>query len=112
MTLTERIVELVPEIGLKCSTCRQEYTNTCFLDHAGQPIRRPITLADVLRAMMGTKGHPWFVRDDGTFFKWEKFTEGNGHHGVESTWATWNLATDLEGQSDETKAFLSKILGV
>lgn len=97
MTLTEKIIELVPEIR------EREMLSL-----------RPasITLADVLRAIR-SHANNWFVRDDGTFFKWEKFTEGgSGHHGVESTYITWNLSTDLEGQSDETKTFISKVLGV
>lgn len=90
MSLTEKIIELVPEIS-----SRYQYT---------------ITLADVLRAMRKTQTH-WYIRTDGTFFEWEMFTPGgNGHHGVQSSYITWNLTTDLDGQSPETKEFLEKIL--
>ena len=77
-----------------------------------ETLGRPIILADVLRAMRKTDDS-WYVRYDGTFFKWEKFTEGgDGHHGVESTYITWNLALPLEDQEPDVIEFLAKVLNV
>lgn len=74
---------------------------------------RTIRLADVLLAMRKTD-QSWYVRYDGVFFKWEKFTEGgSGHHGIESTYVEWNLREDdLEKQSPETIEFLANVLAV
>lgn len=70
-----------------------------------------IRLADVLLAMRETD-QSWYVRCDGVFFKWEKFTEGGGgHHGVESTYIEWNLRTDdILKQPPETLKFLASLL--
>jgi hypothetical protein len=72
---------------------------------------RSIQLADVLLVLAKTD-ESFYIRHDGMFFKWEKFTEGgSGHHGVESTYIQWNLKDDnLDHQSDETKQFLIDLL--
>lgn len=76
-----------------------------------EPEYRPIRLADVLLAVRETN-QSWYVRNDGVFFEWEKFTDGgDGHHGVKSSYIVWNLRTDdLEQQSPETLAFLANLL--
>lgn len=96
MTLTEKIIELVPEIRyLNYGT---EY----------QKLRRnfsPITLADVLRVIpIGV-----YMKSLGEQVRFVTYgEEGEELAGIEY----WDLTTDLEGQSEETKAFLSKILGI
>lgn len=66
-------------------------------------IGRPITLADVLRAIRKISQHgSWSVTQDGRLYD-------IGH---DDCGPMWNLSTDLDGQTKETKDFLAKILGV
>lgn len=72
---------------------------------------RPITLADVLRAIhLTAPANKTLVtlESDGQFII--KRYDDNGKT-VEGG-PRWNLSTDLDGQSEECKAFLSKVLGV
>ncbi len=73
---------------------------------------RPIRISDVLVAIRESKVESIFIRQDGTIFKWEKFTEGgSGHHGVESTYINWRISTDdLDAQSEKCKQFLYDLL--
>jgi hypothetical protein len=70
----------------------------------------PLTLEHLLRAIE-KKG--LYFRTDGTFFKWEKFTEGgDGHHGVKSTYVTYDLTKTFQENMDneELVEFLYKII--
>lgn len=75
-----------------------------------------ITFAVVLRAIDKAKKRnrgSFFVRGDGTIFEWEKFTDGgSGHHGIQPTYVTWNLTQDWDGQTQEMKDFIGKLLGI
>lgn len=97
MTLNERIIELVPDIVQKTVTVKE----------SGQQIDmvRPITLADVLRAI-DIEAHDanFILKSDGNMYLPYVAEEAGDMY--------WNLTTDLDGQSPETKAFISKILGV
>lgn len=80
-------------------------------------IGHPIQLHHVLQAIRkfkfegGTAMCPYFIRQDGTFFKWNDFAKGgNGFHTVNSTYATWDLTKPLDGQSEEVIEFLLSIL--
>lgn len=102
----EKVIEAVPEIRGREYVYRGARGGLAI-----STVDAPITLADVLRAMYEFSDDSWYARYDGTFFKWEKFTEGgDGHHGVESTYITWNLALSLDEQEPEVIAFLAKIL--
>ena len=69
-----------------------------------------ITLEDVLIATR-KKHLSLYIRDDGTFFIWEKFTKGgSGHHGVNSTYKGWIFSKSLDQQIPETIDFLYKLL--
>lgn len=99
MTLTERIIELVPEIE------KGYWSGGNFADSpepywTGNP---RITLADVLRAMDINSLAPevrLYVSSNMLRMETDRSAE------------IWNLSADLDGQSEETKAFISKILGV
>lgn len=96
MTLTEKIIELVPEIKE-----RKYYDQGEIV--ANEP---SITLADVLRAIQTLKPpRPIAVNAFGDF------EEETGYEDTEIL-GQWNLSADLDRQSAETKAFLSKILCV
>lgn len=110
--LHQRIIELVPDIG------NQPCTHRLMHDENGCPFGehyRPITLADVLRAINSQFicVNSWggdFMFDrlntaEPAYREWF-YTNENGERCV------WNLTTNLDGQSDECKTFLSKILGV
>ena len=99
MNLIDKIVELVPEIEVGTD------------GETGEPYYRSITLADVLRAIeiarkyfevvtIYPNGIVSYERQDDIGFPQEQSS------------TNWNFSKNLEGQSDETKAFLSKILGV
>lgn len=143
MNLTERIIELIPEIAgvhvfpvgaFRCKFCKVEKhvrdrkylllkenvktggklaeVSETVHDMRGGPCpenaRRPIQLHDVLRAIeivrapnsfklsIDTKGY--LTRFN---YKWEAKEQ-----------VDWNFAADLDGQSQETKDFISRILGV
>lgn len=107
MTLTEKIIELVPEI-----TSRHTYW--------GKTYEPSITLADVLRAIhtLPAEQRPSYfnVGCDGGFYEVEyTYPDRNKcvieHRGLGGM-ASWDFTTDLDGQSDTTKAFIGKILGV
>lgn len=94
MTLTERIISLVPDIEV-------------YEEGETLPDVRPITLADVLMAIEKfTNEYTISVDQDGFF--WVIKSERK----AETTGIQWNLATDLDNQSEECRTFISKILGV
>lgn len=64
---------------------------------------RPIQLADVLRAINEAAPYGYSYRVD---------TDNWLHIEGEMGQRFWNLATDLDGQSPETKKFLCTLLGV
>lgn len=102
-SLTERIIELVPEIE-ECRTCgwKTNHNGMC-VNCRGIIERRPITLADVLRAIGRVSQRvSWSVTQEGRFYDISHDNCG----------PIWNLAVNYEDQSDETKAFIAKILGV
>lgn len=98
MTLHEKIISLVPDIEREWYGCE-----------AGVTHDRPITLADVLRAItlseqkvyvtLGTKYLPQLE------MIWDNLDAEIGRE-------YWILSKDLDGQSDLTKRFISNILGV
>lgn len=105
--LTEKIIELVPNKNFThclVPDCEDDYTDDCT-DESHQA---EITLADVLRAMGNDYGCVGSNGGMGCFIEWDTKTKRwwNRENGL------WNLSTDLDGQSDETKAFISKVLGV
>lgn len=114
MTLTEKIIELVPDVYWKeCQVCefRHPGTKIGYCGHLGCEAfvggnctygSRTVTLADVLRAIQRVKGSDGFV-----------LVASNGWMSNGADRCRWDfLSTDLDGQSEETKAFISKILGV
>lgn len=71
-------------------------------------IGHPIHLEHVLRAIE-KKGY--YIRSDGTFFKWEKFTDGgDGHHGVKSTYVTYKLSLPSNQQPQPVIELLERLL--
>lgn len=103
MTLTKRIIELVPEIK-----------NRHFDSEFGF-MQDDISLADVLRAI-DVKSHKVGISVLATLLtgyvnnprdKWKDPKEAKSYVAP-----LWNLITDLDGQSPECKAFLCKVLGV
>jgi len=73
---------------------------------------KPPTLENLLLAIRKkhTKGC-YYLRDDGTLFKWSKFASGgSGNHTVESTYITLDLTLPPLEQSEETIINLLKIL--
>lgn len=118
MTLTNKIIELVPEIvGASSSKCVCYVNMKSRAGKGGKPhhpcvkhdteMARPITLADVLRAIHVGAPQSYFVDITGGWWNWRTMQEI-----PEPLRITWNLSTDLDGQGEETKAFLAKILGV
>lgn len=105
MTLTEKIIELVPEIKrLSCSIESEEHYDSCYKIH-------PITLADVLRAMaLSGNGLFYGVTDRGAFIEIDPDRHLPSLISDIVLNQSWNLTTNLDGQSPETKAFLEKIL--
>lgn len=146
MTLTEKIISLVPEIVELKFGCRvivhlgykdEEAIITRWLDTSRNmpqwvvwPIPesgrwfeyctdkskmtilgRPITLADVLRAIGQQYGDSRLMVNNLGGFR--IYYSGDVMPGWEDVGSPrWNLSQDLDGQSEETKAFISKILGV
>lgn len=97
-----KIIEMVPEI--------------MELVAIGAPVRankeniystRPITLADVLRAIRSIKDK---YRLELGFYKNDLEMCDVGFSPNVSV--SWNLTVDFDGQSDEVKAFVGKLLGV
>lgn len=141
--LTQKIVELVPEIVELKSGCIISHflkgtgTILCVEKHEGESdtycigylslheplferepwnpnwtiLGRPITLADVLRAMYSIQpANKTLItlECDGQFIE----TFHNGSFSEKMAGPTWNLALNLDGQTDETRAVISKLLGV
>ena len=74
-------------------------------------IGHPITFRHVM--MTARKKYiSLYIRNDGTFFLWEKFTEGGaGHHGVKSTYIGWNWEVNtLAEQSEDLQTWLLELL--
>lgn len=90
----------------------ERYGSTEFFPGEYTVIGRPVGVADVLAAIGSQGKEDLFLRHDGLFLKWEKFTEGgSGHHGVVSTYVQWKLHTDrLEAQSEKCLKFLASLL--
>lgn len=114
-TIRQRIVELVPELSVntrvRCDTCR-EPGMACNECGGGliEVIGRPITLADVLRAIGGSVEHDsayeYTVDSRGDFDVRDRRT------GMITTPCTWDLLVDFDGQTNEVKEFIGKLLGV
>lgn len=68
---------------------------------------RPITLADVLRAIHVGKPYSYFVSIDGRFWIGEHMD-----YPIEKLDARWNLATDYDNQTQEVKTFIGSLLGL
>lgn len=69
----------------------------------GEILGRPITLADVLLAISKIAQIFIIVSENGRFYKKIAIQEYE-------ELGDWDLSKDLDGQSDECKAFLAKIL--
>lgn len=109
-----KIIEAVPEIVVmkrkKYAVTEGEF-NSDDPSYAYKLVKtyRPITLADVLRAMPVTNDLRYSVDSRG--YIWEEHTTGARMHGVRHV-ATWNLALSYDDQTDEVKEFIGKVLGV
>lgn len=68
-------------------------------------IGRPITLADVLRAIQGTD------RVIGIDY-WGRFIGCDENLNNVRMFAEWNLTTDYDNQTQEVRTFIGKLLGV
>lgn len=73
-------------------------------------IGRPITLADVLRAIEGLDGPELAVNNEGQFFVFLGAGNGERSDSWEGTTTAWNLALPLDEQEPEVIEFLHKIL--
>lgn len=99
MTTEEKIKQLVGgDFLCKCACCEME----------GQDIDRPITLADVLRAIgKNAKAYRLEAAQDSNvaviFVLSTKEKFGS---------AVWNLALDYDGQTQEMKEFIGRLLNV
>jgi hypothetical protein len=124
-----RIVELVPDIT-KCPACdgkgwTAEHGNhhnpetgecedcpvqvQCEMCRATGVINRPITLADILRAvekvqsprmlLVDPRGHFWYI-------------ENIMDPVIEAHPSSWNLTADYNGQTNEVKTFIGTLIGV
>ena len=74
---------------------------------------RPITLADVLRAMekISDETRVWMgVLTTGQIFHNAPHNDSNAFYQIID--CTWNLATHYDGQTQEVKDFIGKLLGV
>lgn len=102
-----KIIELVPEIreGCKCRT---------YADGSYCSLPRPITLADVLRAIEMCKGYgdQLLMDSDGSMEYHAVNLLAGTEPENEMFTATWNLTTDFDNQTDELKAFVGKLIGV
>ena len=86
------------------------FTESGYIDHNHwsdcKILGRPITLADVLRAICS----PYYLVDCGGQF-WETVenddAETTGMRGIQ---VRWSLSRDLDGQSDEVWMFLNSVI--
>lgn len=88
---------------------REDCGVTTFGEHAGfRILGRPITLADVLRAIAATEG--MFARIDsrGTFEHW---WTGDVMNASWERGLVWNLALDYDNQTEVTKRFIGSLIG-
>jgi hypothetical protein len=99
--LKEKIADYVEGIRTPIG-CPESPIGLCF-EH------RPIQLADVLLAIEKTFKENWgkyvelgTIENGKLLFCWDKETDNE--------YAYWNLSTDLDGQSEEVKEFLYKII--
>lgn len=100
-----KLIELLPEIEQVCRGKRENH----YCPNCDNSIGRPITLADVLRAIEEVGGTELYaVLADGEIWN------VNGIQGVKSygVGITWNLALDYDNQTQEVRAFIGKLLGV
>lgn len=89
----QKIIELVPELS-KPWESYDEQGNF----HEDE---RPITLADVLRAILTMKGSIDSFKFDQILSKLVGYED-----------SCWNLTTDYDGQTQKVKDFIGKLLGV
>lgn len=89
-----KIIELVPDI-LGVGSKRDGHRIISV------PVQRKITLADVLRAIEKELGAGFAVFQGGQIWMGGKYTM-----------FIWNLSADYDGQTDEVKEFIGKLLGV
>lgn len=102
-----RLIELVPEIrsvsDVRCGCgvyyCAKNTTNCKRIEIN----ERPITLADVLRAI-AKAGTTINIREHGRLWK----NDSEGFQPGE----TWNLALDFDNQTPETRAFIGSLIDV
>lgn len=104
MTIEEKIKELAGgDFLCKCPCCEVE----------GQEFDRPITLADVLRAIEKIQGtDTYFIAMDGTFC-----VKNSVFHSLSGVILSGNtfridLTTDYDNQTQEVKAFIGKLLNL
>jgi hypothetical protein len=102
--IRQKCIAANPNI-LCCDVCGKEYQDSCFINHAGQKMRRPIRLADVLLAMIAHSHYPK-METSGTALVF--FALDN-----ETVLGTYDLRTDdLTQQSEETVAFIHSLIFV
>lgn len=104
--LTEKIIELVPDY--KFTHCMVPACDD-FAECDSESHFAPIALADVLRAIGTVKEGHGYLREP-SILRESEFTFSLVD--TPDIRIDWNLSTDLDGQSDETKAFINKVLGV
>lgn len=99
--IKQRIIELVSDIKTSHTFYCSEM-ETCT-GH-GELRTRPITLADVLRALSkrtGDDGGRIWIDEDGRIMR-----------GAWTTDILWNLSHDFDSQTPEVKAFIGELLGI
>lgn len=104
--IRSKIVELVPEI--KDRACRNGNAHYC--PNCDNSFGLGLTLADVLRAIREVRPKMDVLRSQEMEDKY-----GTKYHPLyweQTLLSIWNLAKDLDGQTDEVWEFIGKILCV
>lgn len=98
-----KLIELIPEIVTRASDLCRKVGD----DHAFKNAYIEITLADVLRAI-GKSYSITFAMDTHGAFEWRTFM--NGEVLVRPCGVQWNLTKDFDGQAQETKEFIGRLI--
>lgn len=100
--IQEIVVRVVPEIEKLVPASCPDGQMGCLVAHF-KTTYRPITLADVLRAIEVAPGATgWTVSQGGEIVR---YGDGGQERG-----GVWNLREDLDGQNELTLAFILKVL--
>lgn len=115
-----KIIEAVPEIEHWCEICqqyrdsREGWCAVCENAKMHMDLPRPITLADVLRAMNEqwmTTATAHAISMQGDSIKTMTWRTANDTQ-IRQFFMLWNLTADYDGQTQEVKEFIGKLLGV